>query len=604
MFLFRRIGTLLRGKATPLQIYFACIIGALIAFAPGFAQAPALIIALVMLLLVLNANVTAALLTALPAALVALLVMPVSVVIGRWLLDGPTQPLFQALVNAPVLALFGFEYYATSGGLLLGLAFGTLAGFILVRAVTGFRARMAQLEEGSVAFQRVASAWWSQVLAWIFVGGSHGRLSYRELLERSHGGSPIRLAGVAVVLVLVVLGIVALRLAIEPLVTWAVQRGLEHANGATVDVESAELDLAAGRFRAVGVAMADPNDLHRDLMRIGEMEGAVGMADLLRRRLRIDRIVLMDASSGGERARPGQLVGPPPIPTLPHPDDWEWGDKSLEEILHEAELWKQRLAQAREWLERLDRLRPDPDERRETLSERLEREIRRVGYRRVAAAHLIERTPWVVITEVLADGIEALQLDGEILAVHAEHLSTQPWLIDDAPRIHVRSATGHIDLEIELPALARGGAGENMIRFNYAGLSADRIGRQLDIGDAPPLAGGTIDVAFVGRWSAGIVDFPLQVTVRDSTVTIPNVGSTDVSVLVLPIRVRGPLDNPRVTLRDEDLADALVDAGREELAGRVREEAVQVRERVEERIEQEAGRVLERVIPRGGERER
>ena len=55
----------------------------------------------------------------LAAKILSLALMPVSFALGRVLLDGPTSGLFSAMINAPVLALFGFEYYAVTGGLVL-----------------------------------------------------------------------------------------------------------------------------------------------------------------------------------------------------------------------------------------------------------------------------------------------------------------------------------------------------------------------------------------------------------------------------------------------------------------------------------------------------
>ena len=112
---------ILRGSATPAQIMLACVLGAALGFVPGFAQAPGLIAALVLSLVVLNANLTLALPMAAAAKVVSLLLMSVSFDLGRMLLDGPTQGLFKAAINAPVLALFGLEYYVTTGGLVLAL---------------------------------------------------------------------------------------------------------------------------------------------------------------------------------------------------------------------------------------------------------------------------------------------------------------------------------------------------------------------------------------------------------------------------------------------------------------------------------------------------
>src|SRR5262245_39562343 len=121
MFSLRKFGSILRGAATPFQVFSACVLGALIGFAPGFVRAPALVVGLVLLLVILNANVGLALMVAGLAKLVSLATMPVSFAAGRFLLDGPTRPLFATAINAPVLAFCGLEWYVGAGGLLLGL---------------------------------------------------------------------------------------------------------------------------------------------------------------------------------------------------------------------------------------------------------------------------------------------------------------------------------------------------------------------------------------------------------------------------------------------------------------------------------------------------
>ena len=46
MSFFRKIGKLLRGAATPFQIWLACLLGSLLGFVPGFTRAPALMLGL------------------------------------------------------------------------------------------------------------------------------------------------------------------------------------------------------------------------------------------------------------------------------------------------------------------------------------------------------------------------------------------------------------------------------------------------------------------------------------------------------------------------------------------------------------------------------
>jgi hypothetical protein len=44
----RTVGRILRGKATPFQLFTACVLGAMLGFIPGFAQAPGLMIAVML----------------------------------------------------------------------------------------------------------------------------------------------------------------------------------------------------------------------------------------------------------------------------------------------------------------------------------------------------------------------------------------------------------------------------------------------------------------------------------------------------------------------------------------------------------------------------
>ena len=128
----RKIGKILRGQATPFQIMMACVLGSLIGFTPGFMNGPGYLIAIILLLIILNANLGLALLMGSVAKAISFPLLPVSFATGRVLLDGPTQGLFKVIVNAPVLALFGFDHYAVTGGALVGLVLGIATGLIII----------------------------------------------------------------------------------------------------------------------------------------------------------------------------------------------------------------------------------------------------------------------------------------------------------------------------------------------------------------------------------------------------------------------------------------------------------------------------------------
>src|SRR5688572_6653956 len=184
----RSIGSILRGRGTPLQFMLACILGALLGFTPGWRQAPGLVLALTLLLIILNANLFLAVTVALLAKAFQLVTLPVSFAIGRALLDGPTRSLLKSWINTPVLAFFGFEYYIGTGGIVLGLIFGVVVGLFVIYVVGAFRRRMSGLEEGSEKFKAWTSKRWVKILTWILAGGGKGRkLSYADLLSKRVG---------------------------------------------------------------------------------------------------------------------------------------------------------------------------------------------------------------------------------------------------------------------------------------------------------------------------------------------------------------------------------------------------------------------------------
>lgn len=67
----------------------------------------------------------------------------------------------------------------------------------------------------------------------------------------------------------------------DPLVTAAIKDGLEQANGATVDLANAHLDLDAGRIELDGLALADPENLETNLFASDRIVADISAADIL-----------------------------------------------------------------------------------------------------------------------------------------------------------------------------------------------------------------------------------------------------------------------------------------------------------------------------------
>lgn len=584
----RQIGKILRGKATPFQLASACVLGSMIGFVPGVFEGPGVVaVVLVLALVIINANLMLAGLVAGGCKLLALLGVQVLFLVGRAVLDGPLQGPMRTAINAPVLAWLGLEYYVTTGGIVVGFLLGlVIAGFVIA-TVGVFRARMARLEEGSELYRKYTSKWWVKALAWIFLGKGKGKATYAELAKKKIG-LPIRPLGVALAFFLAVLAYVLWSFQNEWLVREAAVRSLQTANGATVDITSARLDLAKGELRLTGLAMADISDLKRDRLRAKEAAATLGTRDLLRKRLVIDSIELTEASTGEPRLIPGRRFR---LPIAQWPKAAARSAPSIDDLLKEPEVWRERLETIGRWLEDLSRRLPDepadptspvdPDDDRETLRERLAREAKALGYANVRALHLVEGSPRILVKAVVATGVKTPEADNVTLV--ATNLASEPWLVDDPARIRFEIAQGRF-AELTLAALARGAAASatpvhNAFRWRYTKIDADKAASLLKSSGSPVLKGGTVDLLCErGRFAQSpqgqtIVSFPVAIVVRNTVITIDGAGSAPIEKIAFPVRIHGALSDPSISINHDALAKALTNAGAAALAAKVRERA-------------------------------
>jgi uncharacterized protein (TIGR03546 family) len=605
----RTIGRIVRGNATPFQLLTACVLGALLGFAPEPLKAPALYVLLFATLLVVNANLGLALLVAAAMRVVALLATPVSFYAGRAMLDGPWAGLPELVVNAPILAWCGLEYYAVVGGQLVGLALGVGVGFLVTRAIARFRRRMAAAPDEPTRLRAMASKRWGRALIWLVLG-PEGKGTWEDKLA-TRVGNPVRVWGAAVLVLGLALAFVARQGLADALARRGIRSGLEMANGATVDVAGVEAEIFDGRLAVLGLAMADPNALERDVFRASHLELDVDQVDFLRKRFHVQKLIVEGAESGVPRDEPGKRVESPAADVYDEqvgdrlPDLEDLKDLSLKDVIAEYETWRDRLAQVRRWI---DRLSGDPSAKKEgdeSFSDRLARAVAEKGWADVKAGHLKAEAPTFRLSELSINSLTASFLPGREFALHATELSTHPHLVDAPPRVDLRTEDGAIGFAIDLGPVSRGG-GDGGLSFHWNGLAVDGAMALLKLGDRAPFSGGTLDLSLDGAWQGGrigFVDATLKVTLHDTTLHVEGIDQAALDELSLPIRLTGALDSPRISLPPNALKDALVAAGKKELADRV---GAAVKEKLGE-LEQKTGvKVpklpggLDGVLKRGG----
>ena len=576
MFLTRKIGKILRGNSTPFQLIMACVLGTMLGFVPGFSQAPGLLIALTFALIVINANLVLAALVGVVAKLVALPLVPLAYYTGTFLLDEPAQGLFKTFVNSPVLAFFGLEYYTVTGGQFLGVVLGLLAGVLVSFGMTSFRKKMAVLEKSSEKFQTYSSKFWVRALVWIILGGGDSKESWDDFLAKKVG-NPIRLLGIVFIVLLGSLLYVLSMFFQGPILTATLQAELERINGATVEIKDAEVDFKANRLTVTGLVFADATNLEYDLIRAEKLEADIDTSDLLRKRVRLDKVHLVDATHGEKRAYQAVLVGPSPKVSDPLPPV-EPDDKTIEEYVLDSSEWKEKLAKLKEWIEQAsgikdkvgDQIAQRPDGAKEEKAA-----LRRPDYFYDRALHLLEESPSFTVGELFAEEIHVPFLETETLNIRCQNLSSHPHLVKEDKEVSISSSKGNLGMKLFLGGPS-GGDDRYEIAFFYKDLPVDEVLSGIKMGGTPPLQGGTIDISTDGNWKSQegemYVHLPVTVLVKGTTVAIPKLGQTQLDSLILPVNIQGPLDNPRIKVDTQAFSNFLLEARKSVLQKKITSE--------------------------------
>ena len=580
----RQIGKLLCTKAKRAEITTAVLLGSMLGFVPGFLLlsdvlgglllSPILVMGLVAAALALRVHLGVFGLAAAVAKMLAVGLDPVRTWVGALLVDGLT-PLFAALRDTPLVAWCGPAHYATVGGLVLGAGFGTAMARASWWGLQRLRQHMAALEENSERYQKLTGKRTLRFVSWALMGAKVKQGRWTKLAEQKTSRAPRpRLWGVAVAGGLVAALVWMHDHLVSPQFQRTVQTALEEANGATVDLREAELDLISGRARVTGLAIADPEALDTDLFRAERLELALDTGALARRRLVIDEISAIDAEAGARRAVRGELVvqpEPPPPPPPPQPKE-----RSLEEWIAEAERWHGRLQQAAHWIGVIADHAPDASEDREAPeAPRAKTASEPLGGAGFEAPAIASRHPTVLIRKIQIDGIASAWLpQGDLLDLEASNISSHPDRVAMPMELTLSARSGAFRIVLRREG---GASGALTTEVQWKGRSVDETLAGLGLAQ-PPLRGGTIDFRLAGRLAfdetGGVgLDLPLQITAHDTTFTLPGAPPAPFAELPITIGLRGPLASPRLRIDDELLTRTLVAAGQQRLAALVEEHA-------------------------------
>lgn len=590
----RKLGKFIRGSVSSFQIILAVFFGGILAFLPEFGSAPGLYIALFFAVLLLNANLFLLGISFLGLTLLALLLTPLTFQVGVFLLDGPLRGLFKILINGPVTAWFGFEYYLTTGGLILGALVGLVLGAVIANLLRRFQRLMARMEGSSELYQKVSAKVWFRLTMFIFFGGIRGKKSFKQIAEEGTGRGLIRPLGVIVVLLLAGLIFIGGLFLDDKIVREVVRGELEKANGATVDLESFELKPAEGRVTIQGLAFADASNLEKNAFSAGTLQADLGLGDLLAKQFTINSIIVEEARSGNERKVKGQIIQKPrkekdsKLPEILKKP----GEMTVEDIMDQYPIWKQRLTQLKAWLENASQKKEKKMEEGPSLRERLREQARQLGYSRVVASHLITGKPTLTIESIAVNTFRLADLPDEVFSLKGSFLSTQPNLLEEAPEIDINTQSDRYAFFFQGGNLSAG-SGQNQLDFHLYDLPLQQIKSMAPPSVDIPLESGMVDIeAKEAILDGSRLDIDLGILLQEASVRLENDQILDLPELSIPARIEGPINQPRLTLDPSTLQNILQKALEEKAKGIVED-------KVKKELDKKVGDEIKDVLPGG-----
>ena len=581
----REWGAMLLGEATAPQIFMAVWLGTLFGFIPGFAHAPLLYLLIILGVLLFRINLAFALLSALLMTMLAAMLTPVSYALGGWLLNGPVAPLFAWLVNTPVLAWAGLEYYLVSGSLVTGAVSGAVGAALVVWALGRFRRLMASISRQSTRWQKLTAKWWVKLLSWLLLGKSVHRIDWQALLQPRRR-QPFRLLGVAVIVVLGITAVLAHQALERMLGSQLLVNQLQRINGATVTLKEVNLNMLEGRLTIGRLAAADSDDLGRNRFVAQQIVADIAMTALLRKRLMFERVAVARLETDTPRHKPArryvprastQKAGGQQAPGEA-PASGKMGQRRhvrLDHYLQHAGRWQQRLHTLQRVFDTISTEsgadKPAAGQTAAGTRTRADTSRQRYGYANSIATHLLHKSPAITIQKLEVQHLQLASLKKRRWHLRARYLATEPALLAHPAHISVRSQQGD---HFSITAAASTGQADNTFRAALKQYPAAPLLNNLKPRYRDKVEAQHMDIRSNGHWrrQAGTVSIDWPVTVTLHQVRL-QVGKAPLRLAKLPVHftLGGSLEQPDVSFDADQWHDIMTQAAGDTLKNHLKE---------------------------------
>ena len=426
--LIRQFGKVLRGGATFRDMFLGILLGFGIGMVPGVNLT---LVILVLLLLFLNTNGVLAMLSIVLGKALALLLAPITFRIGYLLIHQlGLVGVVRTAANTPVIALLDLHVYCLIGAIPVIVIIGGVLGWLAARAVVKTRARMAAAATGSEKLQRAGQNKFAKFAMRIVFGKQ--KQMFAEMADKK---TPLLRKGRAIAALVVVVLLVALQwMFLDTVVAAGLEKSIASANGAEVNIASADLSLVSGRLVIEGLQVTDAARPTHNKAQAERLVVDVSIGDLLRRRLVVDLIECQVLKTDMQRSSPGEVYGEPETKEPPTIDLLAGRLGKSAEYYSEIKKFNERLKKLREYLKSDDpagQSAAEPD--LQAIAERAAAE----GYLNLSAKDYLAKNPTWMIRRLEVTQVQ-LRPDFPTFIVEGENLSSHPSLLQEKAKLTAR----------------------------------------------------------------------------------------------------------------------------------------------------------------------
>ncbi|WP_018298422.1 TIGR03546 family protein [Fangia hongkongensis] len=566
----KRVLKIIFGQATGMQLFLGVLFGCILGFIPGFSYAPFLSVLFIFLVLILNVNIGFVVILFILAKILSFAIEPVSFYFGIWLLDGAFQPIFKSMINMPVLAYAGFDYYLVTGAFVLSVILGVIVGLVVAFMFKSTRNRLAHIQSDKALYQQAVNKWWVKLSTWVILGKSLHKVDW-VALKNKRLKHPFRISGVVIVIVIIILAFLMQSMLQSKMVSNILKNELTKVNGSTVDFNHLTISATKGQLSLENLGFSNPDKLDYDQFYAKKLLARVDISALLSKRLVLSNVEVDTVLSNHKRMHPGKLyikesaqkAKEKPAPTEDQTKEKEV-TKQDETRTFEIEKYLKNAKEYRSYLDYANRALQligggESVAKPEDQSANAKTQAQVYGYANVRANYLITKVPTLTIRTL---NVKNIQLsDNRHLHLYAENIATEPQLLNVATKVQLTSEANWFEGElIRYPDTQM----DNKISFSINKMPVASLLESVNFGSNFSLMAKEADVNAKGSWKVKngqiSIDLPTDIILYKTQV---KVNKTPVNINNLPLKVRflGELSNPSLTLEAGQMNKILKEAG-------------------------------------------